>query len=403
MLSARAYSFAYKSRLAISLSWVGGYTNVVALLSCGTFVSHVTGTTTMIGKSLVEHDLTTAFYTGFLWFTFLAGAAASAVMTEGARRRGMASKYILPIAVEAGLLCCFAWGIQLHPDVRSQGLPVLCCLSGLASFAMGLQNATITRISGAVVRTTHLTGVTTDLVLEGVQFLYWCRDSLRGRRWARAGRVLKASRRHPGFLRVLLLASIIASFLLGALVGTFAFAYVKGIAFVAPVGFLLWIIYVDWRTPIADVREIDLLADPELKLLGIVKSLLPPGLGIWRVSCRRRHAWHRAPDFQVWAERIPYNWRVIILAVSPMTRFDRNALMDLEQTVRKLRGDGRKLILSGVTQSQYLKMYSAGIGKLIESEDLCSDLEFAIARGIDVIQALIEDDTRVATKLQSAQ
>ncbi len=36
---------------------------------------------------------------------------------------------------------------------------------------MGLQNATITKISGAVIRTTHLTGVTTDLGIETVQYL----------------------------------------------------------------------------------------------------------------------------------------------------------------------------------------------------------------------------------------
>ncbi|MEO6434941.1 MAG: hypothetical protein ABIP55_04165, partial [Tepidisphaeraceae bacterium] len=43
MLSARAYSFRQKSKLAISLSWVGGYVNVVLLLSCASFASHMTG------------------------------------------------------------------------------------------------------------------------------------------------------------------------------------------------------------------------------------------------------------------------------------------------------------------------------------------------------------------------
>src|SRR4051794_27316209 len=46
MLSARAYSFRQKSKLAISLSWVGGYTNVVLFLACGTFSSHMTGNAT---------------------------------------------------------------------------------------------------------------------------------------------------------------------------------------------------------------------------------------------------------------------------------------------------------------------------------------------------------------------
>ena len=44
MLSARAHHSVRKSRLAISLSWVGGYTNVVLYAFCGEFVSNMTGT-----------------------------------------------------------------------------------------------------------------------------------------------------------------------------------------------------------------------------------------------------------------------------------------------------------------------------------------------------------------------
>lgn len=39
----------------------------------------------------------------------------------------------------------------------------------------------------------------------------------------------------------------------------------------------------DRITPIADVREIDQLCDPELQLYGIVKALLPPELGLYRL------------------------------------------------------------------------------------------------------------------------
>lgn len=50
------------------------------------------------------------------------------------------------------------------------------------------------------------------------------------------------------------------------------FLHWPGLAMVVPVIFLLGIIYIDWRMPIADVREIDLFGDHELKLHGIVKS-----------------------------------------------------------------------------------------------------------------------------------
>ena len=49
MLSARAYSIRKKAMLAISLSWVGGFTNVLTFLYCDTFTSHITGTSTNFG------------------------------------------------------------------------------------------------------------------------------------------------------------------------------------------------------------------------------------------------------------------------------------------------------------------------------------------------------------------
>lgn len=383
MLSVSAYSFRQKSRLAISLSWVGGYANVIAFMACGAFVSHVTGTTTLIGKNFVSGDWRSAFFAGFIWLMFLVGAAASAMMTETAKRRGMASKYILPMAIEAMLLCLFA--LSLHTN-RSHSLSDLYRSAGLAALAMGLQNATITKISGAVVRTTHLTGVTTDLGLEGVQFLIWLHDRSRGRRWERAGRVLRVSQRHPGFLRVLLLASIFFSFLCGATVGTILYLHLHEWALMLPVAFLGWIIYVDWHTPIADVREIDLLADAELRGLGILKPLLPVGLGIWRVSCRTHRQWHRAPDFQLWAERIPQRWRVVILGLSPLIRFDANSMLVLQSAIERLHGEGRRLILSGVTPRQFRLLIDGEIDKTLGTENICSDLEFAVARGIDLLQ-----------------
>src|SRR4051812_34137112 len=84
MLSASAYSFRQKSRLAISLSWVAGYTNVIAFLMCGHIVvSHVTGNITHFGESAAEvllHPVRGAWrdvgYFGFLSGVFFAGAIA---------------------------------------------------------------------------------------------------------------------------------------------------------------------------------------------------------------------------------------------------------------------------------------------------------------------------------------
>lgn len=386
MLSARAYSFRQKSRLAISLSWVGGYTNVVLFGFCGEFVSNMTGNVTMLGRSTAQGARAGIVAFGSLWIAFLFGSMASAVMTESARRRGSASKYVVPLAVEAVLLSFVGLGLHFAPQSHQPVGPML-MVACVAAIAMGLQNATITRISGAVVRTTHLTGVTTDLGLEGIQYLLWFRDRSLGRGWPRASRMLRVSHRHPEFQRVALLATIVGSFLFGAVAGMTIFLRVPGIAMLPPVVFLLWIILVDWRTPIADVREIDVLADHELKLHGIVKSLLPEGLGVWRVLCKHDGKWHKSPDFEHWTEILPSRWQVIVLALSPWMRLNGNALLNLAAATRRLESQGRHIILAGVTPPQYRSIESSDAGRAIPHENICPDLEFAIARGIELIRA----------------
>jgi len=387
MISAQAYSFRQKSKLAISLGWVGGFTNIVALLSCQATVSHMTGTTTWFGEALAGGEFARAAFVGFVLVTFFMGACLSAVMTEGARRRGVRSKYILPMLTEAVLLVLFALGDELFVAKRfAPGGGIVWWLAGTASAAMGLQNATITRISGNVVRTTHLTGVITDLGLEGVQYLYWLRDRMRNGQPNRGGRLFRVSRRHPTVLRLALLLSIFGSFLLGVMLGTWTYLRWPSYAMIAPVAFLLWIVWSDYRKPIADARELDLLGDPELKAYGILHSLLPKDLGIYRIGPQQHHGQRPSvPDFQTWVDRLPDRWRVVILAVTPLVRLTGNSLMDLEAACDRLRGSGKRLIVCGITPPQYRLLEGAGIVDRLGAENVCPDLEFAVARGVEML------------------
>jgi uncharacterized membrane protein YoaK (UPF0700 family)/anti-anti-sigma regulatory factor len=384
MLSGSAYSFRQKSRLAVSLSWIGGYTNVIAFLAMGTFVSHVTGTTTQFGRWVGAGDFGRAAFFGYLLLAFTSGAALSAFLTETAKRRGWHSKYVVPIGLEAMLLALLC--VQLARTGPDQSGPVLYLSAGLAALAMGLQNATITKISGSVVRTTHLTGIFTDFGLEGVQYLFWWRDNMVKRRWERAGRLLRISSRHPSALRLMLLLSIAGSFCFGTVAGAIAYAHWAPLALVAPIAFLVWILYVDWRTPIADIHELVLLNEPERDLQGVIGKLLPAGVALYRASYGRRTASHRAPNFQSWLDRVSEHCRVLVLAISPLTRFDENAVMDLEAAVLRLHRERKKLILCGITPVQFKALDALGVARVMDVNNLCPDLEFAIARAMVALE-----------------
>ena len=390
MLTARAYSFRQKSKLAISLSWIGGYANVALFLTCAAFVSHMTGNSTQFALGMVQGNWTHVAQFGLLILCFWLGAVASAFMTESAKRRGVRSKYILPMAAEGVLLSTLAVLINYQLGAGLRGDAGLCnAIALIGAFTMGLQNATITEISGAVIRTTHLTGVVTDFGLEGVRFLNWYIDRTRGRlAWRRHGRALRVSQRHPTAQRLLLLFSVFWSFIFGAAAGAWMHFWHGGsAALLPPVAFVLWIILMDWWKPIAGVKELDLLSDPELRAHGIVKALLPPELGLFRLTPPHRAGRaHHPPDFQLWLGHVPEHCRVIILAMSPWTHFTENSALDLRDVITRLHEQDRELIVSGITPGQYKILAQHGVMDVMDTENFCPDLEFAIARGIERVR-----------------
>jgi uncharacterized membrane protein YoaK (UPF0700 family) len=110
---------------------------------------------------------------------------------------------------------------------------------------MGLQNATITRISGGVVRTTHVTGVITDLGLELAKAVAPPPAAPDAPPIPSGWRGWVATHQ-----RLILLSCILASFTFGGLLAPLAYRAMEGWMMFAPVAFLLWIIFQDRVNPI---------------------------------------------------------------------------------------------------------------------------------------------------------
>ena len=162
-----------------------------------------------------------------------------------------------------------------------------------------------------------------------------------------------------------------------------------GVAMLPPVAFILWIILMDWWKPIAGVKELDLLSDPELRAAGIVKALLPPELGLFRLTPPHRGSRARAhypPDFQLWLQHVPEHCRVIILAMSPWTYFNENSALGLREVASQLCEQERELVVCGITSQQYKVLARHGVMDVLDGENFCPDLEFAIARGIELVR-----------------
>jgi len=388
VLLSQAHSFRQQARLAITLAWVAGYTNILTILVCGTVTSHVTGTVSQWGLDLVQGKWSLLWLASFLLVTFVVGAVLSGVCIETGKRRMWKSIYVLPMAIQSVLLATFATILmQIDLEQRTSGV-MLYVLSGLASIAMGLQNATITTISGGVVRTTHMTGVFTDIGTELVHFLYWITDTVtqKSPREAQVESLFK----NRTARRIALLVSVAGSFALGAGLGALAFGQYPAQSMIPPVTFLLWIILIDLRIPISEVSLLDL--DDQLA------AALPGAMAVYHLRGEQKRVGevHHLPDLQRWSEGLPDSLRIIILDISGVNPsadrstqqslpLDSDAGLELASVLAYSKSVNRHLLISGLSPMQYEHLRRLPGGDVFSPANVCPDLELAIARGIHLL------------------
>lgn len=158
--------------LASVLAAVAGALNAAAFYAVGFFSANMTGNASTVSIRIAIGQWVTALFYLSIIMAFMFGAATSTFLINAGRRRQHAGVYAYCILLEAVLLCGLGWaGLMLMDPWRTRSIVL-----GLA-FLMGLQNAVVTRISGAQVRTTHVSGISTDIGIElAIAF-----DILRGR------------------------------------------------------------------------------------------------------------------------------------------------------------------------------------------------------------------------------
>lgn len=210
--------------LGFTLCFVAGAINAGGFLAVHQYTSHMTGIVSSMADQIAlgAYDLVWDGAGGLL--SFLAGAASSAMLVNYARRHQMHSEYGLPLLVEASLLLCF--GVMGASLSHVEGLFVPATVM-LLCFIMGLQNAVITKLSHAEIRTTHITGIVTDIGIELGKLLYWNGASEPERPPVRA---------NPQ--RIALLGGLAGCFFVGGVAGAIGFKHV-GYVSTLPLAMLL--------------------------------------------------------------------------------------------------------------------------------------------------------------------
>lgn len=199
-------TFAHDLRLATLLSFVAGLVNITGVLALKTLTTNVTGHFAFFAEEIMRNDYATAFTFFIFTLFFLFGSFLSSFLEELISVKNPDLSHIFPITLEMVILI----GVGIFGS--SSGL---LSLEGKLTaffmlFAMGIQNSLVTNISKSTVRTTHLTGLFTDLGIELSQLFFYKKEN--------EAKKLKTSI----FLRL----SIITFFFLGCFSGGIIYQFV---------------------------------------------------------------------------------------------------------------------------------------------------------------------------------
>lgn len=204
------------------MAFQAGIINIGGFLACHRFVSHVTGFATYFGNEVNLSGVGAAFGMLTVPLFFLFGSMLSGFLVDIRLKLHKKPKYYIAfglmfflttLVLFAGVFGKFGTFGEPYEYLHDSTLLALLCL------ICGIQNGTITSVSKSVVRTTHLTGITTDLGVGIVRFLN--RDSLKHE---------YAGETAANLMRI----GIILFFLIGSVVGGYAFKKMGYLGFSVP-------------------------------------------------------------------------------------------------------------------------------------------------------------------------
>jgi uncharacterized membrane protein YoaK (UPF0700 family) len=210
-LTAQQRTASANLHLGVVLTFVAGALNAGGLLAVGQYTSHMTGIVSSAADNLVLGNIGLTVMAGLSLFSFMVGAATTAWLVNYAKRNSVKNMYSAPLRIEATLLLLFGivgTTVPLHEIASISLTAILLC------FTMGLQNALVTKISNAEIRTTHITGLVTDIGIELGKLIYWNRDH------SVLGHTVLANR-----TRLRVNGTLTLSFFVGGVIGAFGFKH----------------------------------------------------------------------------------------------------------------------------------------------------------------------------------
>jgi uncharacterized membrane protein YoaK (UPF0700 family) len=163
----KSRTLTHNLKLASLLSFVAGIVNVSGLFAVQRLTTNVTGHFAFFADEMAQKNFGQGIVYLLFIFSFLLGAFFSNLLVEIISKMNERFVNSIPVGIEIMILAFIAF---LDPASIQLWANTVACL---LLFSMGLQNALVTSLSNSVVRTTHLTGLFTDLGIELSQLFFY--------------------------------------------------------------------------------------------------------------------------------------------------------------------------------------------------------------------------------------
>jgi uncharacterized membrane protein YoaK (UPF0700 family) len=231
----------------LALAFQAGVVNAGGLLACHRFVTHTTGFGTTFGIEVATGNTYIALGMLSVPVFFISGAMISAFLVDRRLIQNKAPRYAMVL-----FLMTLLMGVTLFSGVTGKlgafGEPLSMTrdylLLALLSLTSGLQNAMVTTAFGAIVRTTHLTGISTDLGIGIIRLM---------------SNAQKPEQRHNEVRATWMRIGIISSFIFGSTLSSFIYLAVQYWGFIIPfmISALLWMISLSFfkKTTLASLKN----------------------------------------------------------------------------------------------------------------------------------------------------
>jgi uncharacterized membrane protein YoaK (UPF0700 family) len=146
--------------LASSTAVVSGITNVVGMVAFLAFTSNITGHVANLAKHIVEQNFAEIIVFVIWLFMFFAGAFLSSFIVRSLEDKSYYRAHSIPVIIEIIILLFVAiYGHHFYEETQTEREIVIAAIL----FSMGLQNSLVSIVSGGLIKSSHLTGLFTDL------------------------------------------------------------------------------------------------------------------------------------------------------------------------------------------------------------------------------------------------